>query len=84
MAARRKKARHKPFTFAEYWPIVREVLLTSVTIHNAAVVPAALAFGVQWSLTARQHFAEHFFGSSALHCTATARILIPAECSAVS
>ena len=33
---------------------------------------------------ARQHFAEHFFRSNALHCTATARILIPAECSAVS
>ena len=25
-----------------------------------------------------------FFGSNALHCTAMARILIPAECSAVS
>ena len=33
---------------------------------------------------ARQLFAEHFFRSNALHCTATARILIPAECSAVS
>ena len=33
---------------------------------------------------ARQHFAEHYFGSNALHCTATARILIPAECSAIS
>ena len=29
-------------------------------------------------------FAEHFFGSNALHCTAMARTLIPAECSAVS
>ena len=28
--------------------------------------------------------ADHFFGSNALQCTATARILIPAECSAVS
>ena len=37
-----------------------------------------------WCMHARQTFAEHFFGSSALHCTATARILIPAECSAVS
>ena len=37
-----------------------------------------------WTLTARQHFAEHFFRSNAPHCTATARILIPAECSAVS
>ena len=35
-------------------------------------------------LMARQNFAEHFFGSNALHCTAMARILIPAECSAVS
>ena len=33
---------------------------------------------------ARRDSAEHFFRSSALHCTATARILIPAECSAVS
>ena len=33
---------------------------------------------------ARQTFAENFFRSNALHCTATARILIPAECSAVS
>ena len=32
---------------------------------------------------ARQLFAEHYFRSNALHCTATARILIPAECSAV-
>ena len=29
-------------------------------------------------------FAEHYFRSNALHCTTTARILIPAECSAVS
>ena len=35
-------------------------------------------------LSARQNFAEHVFGSNALHCTATARILIPAECAAVS
>ena len=33
---------------------------------------------------ARQDFADHFFRSNALHCTATARILIPAECSAIS
>ena len=33
---------------------------------------------------ARRDSAEHFFRSNALHCTATARILIPAECSAVS
>ena len=33
---------------------------------------------------ARQTFAEHFFRSNALYCTATARILIPAERSAVS
>ena len=33
---------------------------------------------------ARQHFAEHFFRSNARHCTATACILMPAECSAVS
>ena len=33
---------------------------------------------------ARQLFAEHFFRSNALQCTATARVLIPAECSAVS
>ena len=33
---------------------------------------------------ARQDFAEHYLRSNALHCTATARILIPAECSAVS
>ena len=33
---------------------------------------------------ARRDSAEHFFGSNALHCTAMARILIPAECSAVS
>ena len=33
---------------------------------------------------ARRDFAEHFFGSNALHRTATARVLIPAECSAVS
>ena len=32
---------------------------------------------------ARQLFAEHYFRSNALHCTATARILIPAECSAI-
>ena len=32
---------------------------------------------------ARQAFAEHFFRSNALHCTATARSLIPAECSAI-
>ena len=31
---------------------------------------------------ARQLFAEHYFRSNALHCTATSRILIPAECSA--
>ena len=36
------------------------------------------------NIYARQLFAEHFFRSNALHCTATARILIPAECSAVS
>ena len=35
-------------------------------------------------LFARQLFAEPFFRSNALHCTGTARILIPAECSAVS
>ena len=33
---------------------------------------------------ARQDSAEHFFRSNALPCTATARSLIPAECSAVS
>ena len=35
---------------------------------------------------ARQLFTEHYlnFRSNALHCTATARVLIPAECSAVS
>ena len=33
---------------------------------------------------ARQNFAEHFFRSSGTaHCTATARILIPAQCSAM-
>ena len=31
----------------------------------------------------RQHFAEHCFRLNALRCTATARMLIPAECSAV-
>ena len=36
------------------------------------------------TVCARQLFAEHFFRSNALHCTATARVLIPAECSAVS
>ena len=36
------------------------------------------------STVARQLFAEHSFRSSALQCTATARILIPAECSAIS
>ena len=35
-------------------------------------------------LLARRDSAEHFFRSNALHCTAMARILIPAECSAVS
>jgi len=35
----------------------------------------------RWS---RRDFAEHYFRSNALHCTATARVLIPAECSAVS
>ena len=38
----------------------------------------------QRDLAARQLFAEHFFRSNALHCTATARMLIHAECSAVS
>ena len=33
---------------------------------------------------ARRDSAEHFFRSNTLHCTATARMLIPAECSAVS
>ena len=33
---------------------------------------------------ARQDFAEHFFRSNALHCTAMARVLIPAQCSAIS
>ena len=33
---------------------------------------------------ARRDSAEHFFRSNALHCTATALILIPAECSAIS
>ena len=33
---------------------------------------------------ARRDSAEHFFRSNALHCTATARVLIPAECSAIS
>ena len=40
--------------------------------------------GIVGGHTARQLFAEHYFRSNALHCTATARILIPAECSAVS
>ena len=33
---------------------------------------------------ARQRFAEHYFRLNVLHCTAMARILISAECSAVS
>ena len=33
---------------------------------------------------ARRDFAEHFFRSNALHCTDTARVFIPAQCSAVS
>ena len=40
--------------------------------------------GVNFGGAARQLFAEHFFRSNALHCTATARMLIPAECSAIS
>ena len=32
---------------------------------------------------ARRDSAEHFFRSNALHCTATARVLILAECSAI-
>ena len=45
-----------------------------------------LRYKVYYSIAdhARQLFAEHYFRSNALHCTATARILIPAECSAVS
>lgn len=35
------------------------------------------------AVAACQDFAEHYFRLSALHCTATARSLIPAECSAI-
>ena len=55
--------------------------------HNATVFGQevdAWATAIRAALPARQDFAEHFFGSNALQCTATARILIPAECSAVS
>ena len=34
---------------AAHWPIVREILLTAITIYNLTVVPAAIAFGVEWS-----------------------------------
>ena len=41
----------------------------------------SLVFCVHWPVEILQNT---FFRSNALHCTATARILIPAECSAVS
>ena len=56
--------------------------LRNVALPSAPFVLAALAFAA-FGRCARQNFAEHFFGSNALHCTATARMLIPAECSAV-
>ena len=54
---------------------------TKVTV---AAHTAVQTTGVHLVDMARQLFAEHYFRSNALHCTATARILIPAECSAVS
>ena len=42
------------------------------------------SFADYFVTAARRDSAEHFFRSNVLHYTATARILIPAECSAVS
>ena len=53
-------------------------------LANTTWAFATLKYRDKDALKARQDFAEHFFRSNALQCTATARILIPAECSAVS
>ena len=72
--------------FDEYWA---EMPFAALPYADRARKEAlSELFGVSGIPTlvfvARRDSAEHFFRSSALHCTATARILIPAECSAVS
>ena len=53
-------------------------------VRGAALVGGRPVLPFAATYCARQDFAEHFFRSNALHCTATARMLIPAECSAIS
>ena len=53
---------------------------TTLTSTTARKYSGAAVVGTK---VARRDFAEHFFRSITLHCTATARVLIPAECSAV-
>ena len=55
--------------------------------HVFEITPKAE--GIPWyaevfNFNARQDFAEHFVRSRTLHCTAMARVLISAECSAIS
>ena len=57
--------------------VVRAAVRGAALVGGRPVLPFAATY------CARQDFAEHFFRSSALHCTATARILIPAQCSAI-
>lgn len=63
-------------------PSAKEVrVLSSYLIFSNAKRPGVMASHPNLPITARQLFAEHFFGLNTLRCKATARILIPAKCS---
>ena len=85
-------------TFSDEWSAALEGHIAHVgsalRAHGYKLIPNAGGYvtsrdttkydGADGVMIARRDSAEHFFRSNALYCTATARILIPAECSAVS
>ena len=80
-----KKAGFPTEIYERFGSMQRAFLALDTDRSGRISVNELRAMARKWNLpAARQFFAEHYFRSNALHCTATARILIPAECSAVS